>query len=271
MIFLATSQWFVRMDGDPVIPARTASRARCAKRACTPSTTRCDGSRLGPRPHLQHGVEPPRLVHLAPARVGRADPGGRLHGVRRAVLTPSSSRRRPRVFEQHGADAWLVRRPIEEFLPPGLTCPSCGGRHSSARPTSSTSGSTPGRATRRSFPSAPELTWPRTCTSRAAISTAAGSRARCWWRWPRAAGRRPRGAHARLPHRPRGPEDVEVAGQRHRAAGGHQGERRRNRPAVGGDDRVLREELRVSKEILTAWSSVPQAPQHLPDPGREPL
>jgi isoleucyl-tRNA synthetase len=32
-------------------------------------------SRVGTRPHLQHGHQPPRLVHLAPARVGRADPG----------------------------------------------------------------------------------------------------------------------------------------------------------------------------------------------------
>ena len=38
---------------------------------------------VGPRPHLQHGREPARLVHLAPARLGRADPGGRLHDVRR--------------------------------------------------------------------------------------------------------------------------------------------------------------------------------------------
>ncbi len=38
---------------------------------------------MGPRSHLQHGREPARLVHLAPARLGRADPGGRLHEVRR--------------------------------------------------------------------------------------------------------------------------------------------------------------------------------------------
>jgi isoleucyl-tRNA synthetase len=30
------------------------------------------------------------------------------------------------VFDQYGADAWY-ERPTEEFLPDGLTCPSCGG------------------------------------------------------------------------------------------------------------------------------------------------
>jgi isoleucyl-tRNA synthetase len=31
-----------------------------------------------------------------------------------------------KVFEKFGADAWY-ERPTEEFVPPGLTCPSCGG------------------------------------------------------------------------------------------------------------------------------------------------
>ena len=30
------------------------------------------------------------------------------------------------IFEEYSADAWY-ERPIEEFLPAGLTCPSCGG------------------------------------------------------------------------------------------------------------------------------------------------
>ena len=38
---------------------------------------------VGPRPHVQHDRQPSRLVHLAAARVGRADSGGGLHVVRR--------------------------------------------------------------------------------------------------------------------------------------------------------------------------------------------
>jgi isoleucyl-tRNA synthetase len=43
-----------------------------------------------------------------------------------ATLTPALVGRAAEVFDRHGADAWY-ERPIEEFLPAGLTCPSCGG------------------------------------------------------------------------------------------------------------------------------------------------
>ena len=42
------------------------------------------------------------------------------------LLTTALVERAATVFEAHGADAWY-ERPIEEFLPEGLTCPSCGG------------------------------------------------------------------------------------------------------------------------------------------------
>ena len=44
---------------------------------------RAVGPGVGARPHVQHGRAPPRLVHLAAARLGRADPRGRLHEMRR--------------------------------------------------------------------------------------------------------------------------------------------------------------------------------------------
>src|SRR5204863_102248 len=40
-------------------------------------------SAVGTRPDLQHGREPSGLVHLATARLGRADSGARLHEMRR--------------------------------------------------------------------------------------------------------------------------------------------------------------------------------------------
>jgi isoleucyl-tRNA synthetase len=43
-----------------------------------------------------------------------------------AILTTELIAQAASVFEQYSADAWY-ERPIEEFLPPGLTCPSCGG------------------------------------------------------------------------------------------------------------------------------------------------
>ena len=47
---------------------------RCAQAGARRDRPRREvDSGVGPRPHLQHGREPARLVHLAPARLGRAD------------------------------------------------------------------------------------------------------------------------------------------------------------------------------------------------------
>ena len=43
-----------------------------------------------------------------------------------AIVTPELVERSAAVFEQFGADAWY-ERDTSEFVPPGLTCPKCGG------------------------------------------------------------------------------------------------------------------------------------------------
>ncbi len=43
-----------------------------------------------------------------------------------AVLTAALVEQAASVFDEYGADAWY-ERPIEEFVPAGLVCPSCGG------------------------------------------------------------------------------------------------------------------------------------------------
>jgi isoleucyl-tRNA synthetase len=43
-----------------------------------------------------------------------------------ALTSTELVRRAADVFERYGADAWY-ERPIEEFIPPGFTCPACGG------------------------------------------------------------------------------------------------------------------------------------------------
>ena len=87
VIFLATSQWFIAMDGEPSRPEATASddaRLREAALDQVDHHVKWIPS-LGPRPHLQHGREPARLVHLAPARLGRADS-------RRSTARPAAKR-----------------------------------------------------------------------------------------------------------------------------------------------------------------------------------
>ena len=101
VIFLATSQWFIRMDGEPVIERRRTARRHRAPHAAAGRPRRHRSRRqvdpgVGPRPHLQHAGEPSRLVHLAPARLGRADPGRRLHEVRRGDPDGGRSSSAPR-------------------------------------------------------------------------------------------------------------------------------------------------------------------------------
>ena len=65
IIFRATEQWFISME------AKALAKERCAPRARRDQESEV-GSRMGRGPHLEHGRHPPRLVHLAPARLGRA-------------------------------------------------------------------------------------------------------------------------------------------------------------------------------------------------------
>ena len=95
LIFRATPQWFIRMDG----PERIRETALDA--------IADDAFRAGagPQPHRLDGRHPPRLVHQPPARLGRADRRVRREAHRRAAARPGGgarassrrSRRRARI------------------------------------------------------------------------------------------------------------------------------------------------------------------------------
>ena len=113
-----------------------------------------------PRSHPQHGREPARLVHLAPARVGRADPGGRLHGLRRSAADAGARRAAPRPCSTPTAPTPGTSDRSRSSCRTDSPARRAAAPASSARATSSTSGSTPARATRRCCRSGPELRWP---------------------------------------------------------------------------------------------------------------
>ncbi len=120
VIFLATWQWFITMDGqgeagtlrDLAIDATDKVQwfpAWGAERMRNMFTGRPDWCISRQR---AWGVPIPGMICT---------------GCREAVLTLALTGRAADVFLAHGADAWY-ERPIEEFLPSGFTCPSCGGQ-----------------------------------------------------------------------------------------------------------------------------------------------
>ena len=129
VIFLATSQWFIRMDGDAVI--RAASDA-----AGEPRTLRTAGLEAIDRDVKwipSWGRD--RLYNMLANRPDWCISRQRAWGVPipavdcarcgEAILNGDLVERAAAVFDEYGADAWY-ERPIEEFLTPGLTCPACG-------------------------------------------------------------------------------------------------------------------------------------------------
>ena len=128
VIFLATSQWFVRMDGEPMIAG-------------------VDGQKRTLRQAAQHAIDHEvtwiprwgrdRIYNMVTNRPDWCISRQRAWGVPipaldctscgEAILTTAIIDQAASVFEQYNADSWY-ERPIEEFIPAGLTCPSCGGK-----------------------------------------------------------------------------------------------------------------------------------------------
>ena len=116
VIFVATSQWFISLDAGSL---RQQALAAIERVRWIPAWGR-------DRIHNMVALRPDWCISRQRSW-GVPIPALSCSACQTPLLTKDLVERAARIFDQHGADAWY-ERPAAEFVPEGLTCPSCGGR-----------------------------------------------------------------------------------------------------------------------------------------------
>ena len=121
IIFRATEQWFARLgDADDETSLRHRALAEIAQHAVDPD--------VGREPHPRHDRGAPRLVPVAPARLGRADPGVPLHEMREGSARRQGYRARGRHLRARGLERLVHARRRPSCCRRHRAACACGGR-----------------------------------------------------------------------------------------------------------------------------------------------